>query len=228
MAGKKTGWDWWCTRAWIKFGLLITAGVTVWILANFTSWPYELMVVAAVAALVPVHVVEEWVFPGGFHFQYNTFLWKSDEVDRYPMCRLSDMYTNLIATFFYLALALWCALANGCQVPTGVIMGTIGFSILELVLHTFFGTQAWLRFRKDGKTTIYGPGSITAYLGFGVLGAILCWAMVGRAIMPVDWAVCAGVLAVIGLGCVLGPETIIKRHGNRYFFESAGYFERFL
>ena len=71
----------------------------------------------------------------------DTFLYDSDQPDRYPMCRKSDMITNSEATFGYMIFTLICVLRGG-EVCTGLIMGTIGFCILELILHTFFGTKA--------------------------------------------------------------------------------------
>ena len=218
--------SWWCDRAWIIFGCWITALMTILILANWRSWSAELKIVAAIAALIPIHVIEEWVFPGGFHFQYNTFLYKSEQPDRYPMCRVSDMITNLGATFMYVAFTLIC-INNGNVVSTGMIMGTIGFCILEVVIHTFFGTMAYLKYRVNGKKTIYGPGSITAYLGFGVFGVILWYGMQGRMIAGPDWLVCIGILAAIAFVWILIPENIIKKKDNKYFFASKGYYERF-
>ena len=222
----KRDMNWWCDRAWIIFGCWITALMTALIMIFWNSWSTELKVIAAIAALIPIHVVEEWVFPGGFHFQYNTFLYKSDQPDRYPMCRKSDMVTNLEATFMYMILTLITVLHGG-EVNTGVIMGTIAFSVLEIIIHTTFGVKAYFKYRKQGKQTIYGPGSITAYLGFGVFGIILCYGMQGRTITAVDWIICGIILAIIAFCCILIPENIIKKKDNDYYFKSNGYYDRF-
>ncbi|MGE9835214.1 hypothetical protein [Streptococcus orisratti] len=96
---RKNGLNWWTDRAWIKFSCAIAVLMTAVILMNWTNWSVELKVTAAIAALIPIHVIEEWVFPGGFHYQYNIFF-KSDQPDRFPMSRLTDMLTNSIVTFF--------------------------------------------------------------------------------------------------------------------------------
>jgi len=57
MKEKRDFWDWWCDRAWIMFGCCITAFMTILILINWTIWPDELKVTAAIAALIPIHVV---------------------------------------------------------------------------------------------------------------------------------------------------------------------------
>ena len=72
--------------------------------------------------------------------------------DPYPMCRLSDMYTNLIATFMYAGFTLYSVMEG--EMPTGIIVGTIGFCALEVIIHTMFGIQMYQRFHDKGKQTI--------------------------------------------------------------------------
>ena len=134
---------------------------------------------------------------------------------------------KMIATFMYAGFTFYSVMEG--EVPTGITVGTIGFCALEVFIHTMFGIQMYQRFHVKGKQTIYGPGSITAYFGFGVFGVILCYQMVGRTITVTDWIVAALVVFVgVGIVCMLGPETIIKKRDNDYAFPSAGYFERFL
>ena len=86
--------------------------MTAVILWKWNEWNAELIITAAIAALIPIHVVEEWVFPGGFHYQYN-YCMGSDQLDRYPMCRKSDMFTNLIATFMYIDFTVYAVCNDG-------------------------------------------------------------------------------------------------------------------
>ena len=208
--------DWWCERAWIKFTCLITAFMTVIIMIYWNKWSIELKLMGAISALLPVHVIEEWIFPGGFNYQYNLFLFNSEQPDRYPMCRLSDMITNLVGIFIYVIITVIYAIIEdkGGYVNTGLIMGTIVFSALEVIVHTLFGIKAYFYFRKYGKTTIYGPGSITAYLGFGVFGIILAYVLVDRIkaklLHSFDWIIM--ICQIIGMFVfgILLPENIIK------------------
>ncbi len=55
--------NWWCDRAWIKFSCAISVIMTGLILWNWENWSTESKVIAAIGALIPVHVLEEWVFP---------------------------------------------------------------------------------------------------------------------------------------------------------------------
>lgn len=218
--------NWWCNRAWIKTGCAITFIMTALILINWRSWSDELKIVAAISALIPVHVLEEWIFPGGFHYQYNS-MFNSSELDRYPMCRASDMFTNFITTLFYVFLTVLSCIQG--TVTTGVVLGTAIFCLLEFIGHTVFGTRMYLKFKSRGKTTIYGPGSITAYTGFTVFGIILLYTLSDRVITGRDVITAILLLLFITVFCILIPEGIIKkRYKDKYYFENAGYFERFL
>ena len=221
---KRSGIDWWTYRAWIKFGCAITVIVTGFILFNWENWSTELKVIASIAALIPIHVVEEWVFPGGFHYQYNCTM-KSEQPKCYPMNRISDMLTNLIATFLYIGLTIICIIKG--NVNNGIIVGTIIFCALEFFMHTMFGVLMYKKFNKKGKTTIYGPGSITAYGGFTVLGIILSYSLKGQTISMFDWGIAFAILLFIVVGCILIPENLLKKKNHPYAFEDNGYFDKF-
>lgn len=64
---------------------------------------------------------------------------------------------------------------------------------------------------------------------FLMTAIILCYQILGRTITATDWIV-AALVVILGVGiiCVLGPETIIRKHDNDYTFPSTGYFEQFL
>lgn len=224
---KKRTLNWWCDRAWIKCGCLLAAIMMGLLLVNWRSWGTDLKVTCAIAILIPIHVIEEWVFPGGFHYQYNVGLYRSAKPNYYPMCRLSDMYTNSIATVMYVLIVV-AAMLNHNYVAPGVLLGTAIFAALELFMHTLMGTMMYFRFKDKGKTTIYGPGSVTAYFGFVPLGIIALFSLQGRIIHPSDWWICIGILLIIGVVCILIPENLIKNLNTPYYFKNAGYFERFL
>lgn len=136
------------------------------------------------------------------------------------------MFTNLIATLFFsmLTIVFWIY----GEVPDGVIMGSIIFCGMEFLVHTVMGGLMYLKFKSKGKTTIYGPGSITAYLGFVPLGVIGWYAIQGKKMAGMDWLMCIGILLFILLVCILIPENVIKKKDSPYPFETAGYYERFM
>lgn len=224
---EKKNLSWWCDKAWIKFGFLVSLVMLALTLIYWNIWTTEMKVVAGIAMLIPIHVIEEWVFPGGFHYQYNVTLYRSPQPDHYPMCRLSDMFTNLVTTFLYIGLLIY-SIADGFYVRPGILLGTAIFCGLEFVMHTIFGIAMYVRFKDKGKTTIYGAGSVTAYFGFLPLGVISIYCLISASITWVDWVIAIGILAFIAIICILIPESLIKKHGDKYPFASAGYYEKFL
>lgn len=224
---KRCTLNWWCDRAWIAVEEAIAALMLIALLLNWKTWNGELKTLAFIVILIPLHVLEEWIFPGGFHYQYNLVVYRSDLPNTYPMCRLSDMYTNMLATIFYAVLTIICILKDG-HVSPGILLGTSIFSVLELFMHTWMGTKMYHHFKPCGKKTIYGPGSVTAYLGFLPLGIFSFYYIKHQEITATDLSICIGVLLYIALICILIPENTIKSRNTPYNFENAGYFERFL
>ena len=208
--------------------------MTALILLFWKIWSTELKIIASIAALIPINVLEEWIFPGGFNYQYNLFLYNSNQPDRYPMNRISDMITNLEATIGYAIVTIIYANieSKGGYLPSGFIMGTFIFCSLEIIVHTSFGVKAYFTFKKEGKTTIYRLGSITAYSGFGVFGCILIHSLIDRIneklIFNYDWVIMIGEVLFILVCCILVPENAIKKKDNEYYFKTNGYFDRFL
>lgn len=223
---KNHSFDNWCKTAWLKCSLLITALMLILILVNWNVWPLALKCVAAVAALIPVHASEEWLFPGGFAYQYNLFLNKSQYPNAYPMNRASDMVTVLGTTIMYALLVLYFSI-TGRTVPSGVLLGATCFSALEVSVHTYFGIRAYLKFKDQGKTTIYGTGSMTAYTGFLVLGCIMIRQIAALGISAADIGWCVAILGITSV-LVFVPEAKFKDQNSPYAYSSSGYYERFL
>lgn len=215
----------WCDRQWIKFGCVVTGIVYLAILWEWNNWCTSVKLLLATGALIPIHVIEEWVFPGGFHYQYN-LMNCSDQPDRYPMCRLSDMITNLYGTFGFIIMGMVCLITG--LVYNECVIAALIVCILECIIHTVLGVKMFFRFKPKGKTTIYGPGSITTYLGFLPLGVLFVYELLHAQVIVTDWAM-GVVLAVVMLGGgILLPENLLKKRNNEYGFRNNGYFDQFL
>ncbi len=223
---KKYSFDQWCKRDWLKFSLVIAGFLLVLMLINWNNWSVSLKCLSVITALVPVHATEEWVFPGGFSYQYNLFLNKSDHPKCYPMNRASDMVTVLGTTLMYAVITLYFAI-SGNTVPAGIVLGAACFSTLEVVGHTFFGIKAYLTFKDKGKTTIYGVGSMTVYSGFLVLGTIMFREIALLGLSGKDILYCMVLLGIIVV-FVVAPEIKFKDKESSYAYPDCGYYERFL
>ena len=205
---KKYTFNDWCKTDWLKCSLIISGFMLVLILINWNNWSLSLKCIAAIAALVPVHATEEWIFPGGFAFQYNLFLNHSEYPHCYPMNRASDMITVLGTTIMYALITLYCAI-TGTAVPSGILLGAALFSALEVSVHTFFGIKAYFKYKDAGKTTIYGTGSMTAYNGFLMLGIIMLRQIISLGISGKDIIWCILILGITNILCFI-PEIKFK------------------
>lgn len=149
-------------KGWLScwlYVMTLVSGVIIGLLAtNWSVWIWQTRLFAMATALLPLHVLEEWRFPGGFHTMYNLMA-GSDTPDRYPMNQLSDMWTNFIGVIFGCA-----ALAVGVN-PVFLVM-QVFLCCAELFGHLSGGLFAYKRFRSGGKKTIYNPGLFTTVFGY--------------------------------------------------------------
>lgn len=222
---KKYSFNQWCRTDWLKCSLLISGVMILLILVNWNTWVPSLKCIAAVTAMVPIHATEEWIFPGGFAYQYNLFLYNSDHPLACPMNRASDIITVLGTTLMFGAVTIGFAL-SGHVVPSGILLGAFCFSMLEVSVHTYFGIRAYLKFRENGKSTIYGTGSMTAYVGFLPLATLLLRQVSQQGLSGFDVGLCLLVLSCIALLCFV-PEAKFKDPHSPYAYRTKGYYERF-
>ena len=137
-------------KKWLSCCLYVMIGISGIILGitfcKWSVWTLQDKIFAFATVLLPLHVLEEWYFPGGFHTMYNLMA-KSDCLDRYPMNQMSDMWTNLIGVIF------------------GCIVLTVGVSPFFCVMQLFlccaeifghFSGGIFLKktFKDKGKRTI--------------------------------------------------------------------------
>lgn len=209
-----------CDKIWLYIMYAVGAVIAVLFLIYWNDWEYGFKLLLSFGILIPLHVLEEWQLPGGFHYQYNAFH-KSDVRDCYPMNRLSDMLTNSLAEIMFIGFALF-----GSNV-TGIYLGMSIFSLLEVIVHSALGANMLKELKAKGKRTIYGPGSITAYFAFGPL-CVLCFLhALKKGIGWGDLLVALIVLAAICVILIFIPENSLKSKTSKYPYKSAGYFDRF-
>ena len=141
---------------YVMLAIGIVLGACVW--KNRKTWS-ALNILCTLAIIVLIlHVIEEWVLPGGLHYSYN-IAHGSTLLSRYPMNRLTDMITNFGAVVVgCIVLKVW-----GFCKPAGVAV--MLFSAFEVVMHISIGIQDMGIFGKYGMNTLYSPGLITSLFG---------------------------------------------------------------
>lgn len=213
----------WCSKIWIYVMCAIGIIMAILLTKNWSIWSIPMKVVALNAVILPLHVIEEWIIPGGFHYAYNINKGVTDEklLHKYPMNQLTDMLTNFIAEIFFCTLVF-------LKVGASVAFGVMAFDIMEAFMHTLIGIRMKKQFKDKGKKTIYGPGSITAYFAQLPVGIFLAVWYFQNGLTLSD--VTIGIITMIlGSICMINlPEGLLKKENNKYEFKDAGYFKKFL
>ncbi len=212
--------------AWLCVVALIGFSLILWLMAEWRELDWTSRMACLTVIILPFHAWEEWRFPGGLHYIYN-LMWRSDRPDRYPMNRLSDMWT------VFGALVFGClAVASFGDHPV-LATGLFFCCVTEIVAHTVGGVVALRLFRPRGKRTIYNPGFAASYLMFLPMAAAWVYAA-ATGVVPTtlsDWL--WGVAAIIGAALVfiVLPETLLKSRDTPYPFTGRyryGYFARYV
>lgn len=211
----------WCEKIWLYVMYTIGIILLVMLIVNWNNWSFGLRMICTLGIILPIHVCEEWQFPGGFHFQYNTLM-KSETPNCYPMNQLTDMITNFCGELFFVCLLI------GKFDSTGTILALTIFCWIEAIIHTLASIPLWKKFRDSGKKTIYGPGSASAHLLFAPAGVLGFVYLMRQQIAGSDVICAIIILAIMLIGMIVLPETLLKQKNSKYAFKNVGYFEKFL
>ncbi len=211
----------WCEKTWLPMTYALGVTAVAALAINWGAWDLPRKFVCFQAALLPMHVLEEWQLPGGFHYSYNALIFRSEVPERYPMSTLTDMITNFVGELFFLLLTF-------LGPSTGVILALTIFSAMEAVIHNVVGYLAWRTFRGKGKRTIYAPGSATAVLGFAPAWIAMTIWLADTGVGLTDIPSAALTLGLMLIGMILIPESLLKREDSIYAYPDHGYYEKFL
>lgn len=214
-------WDYWLA-GWIWISIAIAVGFLVYIGVKWTTWGWGDRLTAIFAIWIVPHVWEEWVWPGGFHYMYNT-LSGSATPDRYPMSELTDMITNFgLLVVSVVVVAIW-----GARVP--VMIAAMLFSGFEAVIHTASVYMSYGHFGTGRHVLAYDPGLATALLGYLplCLGLILVLRRTTPRPTLRQWLIGAGMTLIL-LVIVFIPEQILKDPNSPYRFQDHGYYNQFI
>src|SRR5574344_1451418 len=134
---------------WLYVIVLISGIIIGLLVANWSVWSWRTRLFAMATVLLPIHVLEEWRFPGGFHTMYNLMAGSDiSMIDRYPMNQLSDMWTNFIGVVFGVVVLFVGVTPLFCMMQ-------IFLCLAELYGHISGGIYSYKRFKDQGKRTIY-------------------------------------------------------------------------
>lgn len=172
-----------------------------------------------------LHVMEEWRFPGGFHYIYN-LMKKSENTDRYPMNRVSDMLTNFGALIFGFGSII-------IGVNPIIAISLFLFCGVEVLAHTGIGIYSNKLLNTQGKKIIYNPGFLTSYLVFlpVSIGFIYIFATGILQTVFTDWLLGLVLIGGIGFLLIFLPERMLRNKNSPYPFTGKyefGYYKKFI
>jgi hypothetical protein len=218
-------WLWFVGWGWLYAMIAMSAVLVVqMVVAKQKGEPWgALRSLGALAVIVlTLHVWEEWVIPGGFHYVYNI---GSDALlrDRYPMSQLTDMITNLGGA------VLWFVLAETDGYGRRMSFAVMLFSYFEFAVHNLLAYQS--------MTILYDAGIYSGFYAPGLATEAACWLPLGVAHTiwfareGTHWKdVVGGVVVLVALSQLLVtlPESLLKSEESPYAFENAGWYEQFV
>lgn len=215
-------------KLWLSCWLYVMAlisGVIIGTLAfKWNDWSWETRLFAMATALLPLHVLEEWRFPGGFHVMYN--LMKKSEVsmaDHYPMNQLSDMWTNLIGVVFGVIVLIVGVTPLFCMMQ-------IFLCLAELWGHISGGIYSYKLFKSQGKKTIYNPGLFTALFGYlPIMIGLIVALCLEKAPQLYEYLIVLPCCLALGFIALPLAEKLCKDKNSPYAYDwGNGYFEKFI
>lgn len=213
-------------QGWLTIWLYVMAGIGIYLSVvvwkNRRSWDnINILCTLAVIVLV-LHVLEEWVLPGGLHYSYNIDH-GSAILSRYPMNRLTDMITNFGGVLLgCIVLKFW-----GFRKPAGIAV--MLFSGFEVVIHIVIGITSLRTFGVYGMNTLYSPGLVTSLFGFlPITIGLACYLFQkkNRATIK-QWILAVAVMFGFCLLLINLPEMLLGDENSPYAFTDRGYYEQY-
>lgn len=210
-------------RMWLYVISAIGGGALFIIIYDWKNLSFPQISIAGFVVVLMVHVLEEWKFPGGFYYMYNS-LFSHDEtlLDHYPMSQVTDMITNLSGMITGMLFFFFCP-AN-----FSVIL-FLTICIAELVVHFVTGMKMKKYYAGCGKKSVYNPGWGTVLLGFLPLSIYMIWGLQNSDVTGRDIVIGIVLGIIVMLVEVMSPQVFLTDKNSPYAFTwGKGYFEKFV
>lgn len=210
---------WFVGSGWLYLIAIIGIILGVVLVKGWQKYDWlERLGIIAIIVLV-LHVYEEWVLPGGFHYIYNL---NSQSPGNYPMNQLTDMITNLGGVLLGVAVLRFWKFGKGSGIAIGL------FSLFEAVIHMVLASKSLNAFSSVGQTSFYAPGLNTALFGF--LPVFIGYVIAFVKDRPNIKQILGGILSLVLLSFLFVnlPEMIFKNENSKFVFANHGYYDKFL
>ena len=214
-------------QGWLSIWLYVMSAIAIMLVyqiyKNRNTWS-KLNILCTIAIIVLVlHVLEEWVFPGGLHYSYN-LSHGSDILSSYPMNRLTDMITN----FGGVVLGCLVLKFHGFGKPAGISI--MLFSLFEVFIHVSIGIQDMRIFSEFGMNTLYSPGLVTSLFGFLPVAILIGFELFRKkADRPniKQWISAVAVMFALCFLLINLPENLLGNKNTSYEFTNRGFYDQY-
>ncbi len=199
---------------WIKVETLLGLFALIIIIVKKDTLSMTSIYFLILSIILPLHVLEEWIKPGGFYYLYNSIVMGSDDslADHYPMNQITDMLTNFVGEMIFII----CSFIY--YKPLTIMLCL--FCFIEFFGHLL--AMSILSYRR--YHTFYNPGYITSILGYLPLGIMSLHYILIHHYSINNWIIgiiCTLLLLII---CIVIPESLLKSKENDYgFYKDYGY-----
>lgn len=78
--------DRWCKNAWIITICVIGFAAIVWLICGWNVLPLGAKGCLFASIIMPLHVIEEWKWPAGLHYFYNTVFFAKLQSEPKQLC----------------------------------------------------------------------------------------------------------------------------------------------
>lgn len=211
-------------NAWLSVWLYVMAAIGLYLgfltYKNRKNWD-RITVLCTLAIIVLVlHVLEEWVMPGGLHYSYNIDH-GSDILSCYPMNRLTDMITN------FGGVVLGCIVLKFWKFRKPAGIAVMLFSAFEVVIHIVIGITSLKAFGEYGMNTLYSPGLVTSLFGFLPVSVALAKEIFRSRATVKQWIIAVAAMFAFCFLLINLPEMLLSDKNSPYQFTDRGYYEKY-
>jgi len=221
----------WILKHWLLFISAIAGAVAFYLWSNWKLINIPKKICGVFVIILVCHMIEEYVYPAGFHYIFNLVMGGSVDPTVYPLNQLCCMVTNFIAVIIFV-FALWKISDKLYTLLTIAI-----FPIGQIITHTIFGIKSFEIFSSYGQSIPYSPGMINSIF-FMLPITIYCIVYILRnrkiyfkniQITLLHIGITIFAIAFLIGGLILLPMNVLGNDLNApYIFENQGYYERFL
>jgi len=201
-------------KLWLYLAFMVSGGMAVYLCVKRKELSTQKLLFGLMIVLLPFHMLEERILPGGFHWIY------------YHVFGEVAVQTQLTAFFCNVpVMIILVILFHKIGEKPWAVVFTCLFALFEFVHHTVEAVTSYSMFHADGLAVPYAPGWITSVLMMGIVVAGVIWLIRSKSLNGKTFLVGFLATAIFAVSCVLLPVGVFN--DSPYHFPDNGFYEQF-